>query len=122
HHRLTDLYGAGAAVAVDLDGDGDLDIVVSSFLPASFFPRLAEQQVDSLVWLEQTSPGKFVRHALEKGKCDYPTCTVGPLDANGRPSLVLGRLFIEGGRPGDDAVVIWKNLGKEPGAPGEASR
>jgi hypothetical protein len=113
HHRLTDMYGAGAAVAADLNGDGKLDIVVTSFLPASFFPRLADQPVDALVWLEQTTPGRFVRHSLERGTCDYPTCAVGPLDADGKPSLVLGRFIYEAKRPNEEAIVIWKNLGKE---------
>jgi hypothetical protein len=63
------------------------------------------------------------RHSLEKGACDYPTCAVGPLDAGGRPSVVLGRFFFEGsGRPGADAVTIWKHLGPAPGAPTPPNR
>jgi hypothetical protein len=108
-HRLTDMYGAGAAVAADLNGDGKLDIVVTSFLPASFFPRLTEQQVDALVWLEQTAPGRFVRHSLEKGACDYPTCAVGAMEPGGKPSIVLGRFLNEPKRASEDAVVIWRS-------------
>ena len=59
------------------------------------------------------STTRFVRHSLEKGACDYPTCAVGPLDAEGRPGVVLGRFFFEGSaRPGADAVTIWRNLGR----------
>jgi hypothetical protein len=108
YHRLADVYGAGSPVAADFNGDGRLDIVVVSFLPAAVFPQRAERRLDSVVLLEQTAPGRFVRHALETVTCDHLTCAVGDVDGDGRPDLIVGNFF-RGGRPAD-AVTVWKNL------------
>jgi hypothetical protein len=111
---LADLYGAGSPVAADLDGDGDLDIVAVSFLPEEYFPQRAERKLDSLVWLEQTERGQFVRHSLETAGCDHLSCAVGDTDGDGRLDLVAGS-FLRRKRRADEsvrpAVMIWKNLG-----------
>jgi hypothetical protein len=111
YHRLADLYGAGRAVAADLDGDGDLDLVAVSYLPGEYFPQRDELKLDSVLLLEQTAPGRFVPHTLETSTCDHPTCALGDVDGDGRVDLVTGN-FVRKDRKAE-AVVIWRNVGKQ---------
>src|SRR5262249_45312294 len=76
-HGLAPLYGAHRAVAADFRGCGKLDIVAVSFLPANAFPQRSPRGLDAVIYLEQTEPGRFVRHALETASCDHVTCAAG---------------------------------------------
>jgi hypothetical protein len=109
HHHLATLYGAHRAVAADLDGDGDLDILAVSLVPDVRFPQRRRLSPDAVVVLEQTEPGRFVRHVLEEGTCDHVSCAVGDLYGTGRMDLVVGNF---GEKATDRPVAIWKNLGK----------
>jgi hypothetical protein len=118
-HRLTSLYGVHRAVAGDLDGDGDLDIVAVSFLPgASYLSLCRELGLDAVIVLEQTAPGRFVRHSLETVTCDHATCDLGDFDADGKLDLVTGNLQMPiadipiEDQPDADWVIIRKNLGR----------
>jgi FG-GAP-like repeat len=106
-HDIANLPGAHRARAVDLDGDGDLDIVACAFVEfkAEGTPASAVALYPSLVWLEQTSPGTFVRHTLERGG-RHVTLDVGDYDHDGDMDIVVGN-FRTGGGP---AVEIWENL------------
>jgi hypothetical protein len=108
HHHLTPMYGVHRAVAADLRGTGRKDIVAVSFLPAEGFPDRQERHLDAVIYLEQTAPGKFVRHALERGTCDYVSCAVGDLDGSGRLDLVVATFS---GNKANPALTIWKNRG-----------
>jgi hypothetical protein len=123
-HRLTSLYGVHRAVAGDLDGDGDLDIVAVSFLPGVYYRRLCrEMGLDAVIILEQTAPGRFVRHSVEAVTCDHSTCDLGDFDADGKVDLVTGNLLIPfwgvpvKDQPDADWVILRKNVG-----PPEAKR
>src|SRR5262249_40021470 len=120
HHPLTAMYGAHRALAADIDGDGDLDIVAVAFLPGTYYESLKlTMELDSVILLEQTAPGQFVRHSLETRSCDHPSCDLGDFDGDGRLDLVTANAFIEDNRGSIlesaelDRVVLWKNLGPQ---------
>jgi hypothetical protein len=107
-HFLAPMYGAHRAVAADFDRDGDLDVLAVSFLPRQMFPRQVDS--DSVVLLEQTAPGRFVRHALKRGACDHTTCAAGDLLGRGRIDFITGTFTF--GETAADSVTIWKNRGR----------
>jgi hypothetical protein len=118
HHHLTGMYGAMRAVAADFSGKGRKDVVAVSFLAAERFRRREELRLDSVVLLEQTAPGEFVRHVLEAGACDHFTCAAGDLRGDGVPHLVTGNFHFDESRPAGAAVTVWENLGPRRGPSG----
>jgi len=109
HHPITSMYGAMRAVAADFTGKGRKDIVAVSFLPAHEFPRRQELQLDSVILLEQTAPGEFVRHSLETSTCDHFTCAVGDIYGDGRMHLVTGNVGSAEGDERSATVTVWEN-------------
>ena len=111
HHSLGTMYGVARAVAADFQGHGKLDIVGVSWLPGENFPERDQKNVDSIILLEQTAPGKFERHMLESRTCDHITCAVGDLYGTGRMDFVTGNFYTSSKNPELDAVQIWRNRG-----------
>ncbi len=105
--RLANCFGAGSPVVADFDGNGLPDVAFVTFLPAESFPNRDRLQLDSVVLLEQLTPGEFVRHSLEIETCDHLSCVAGDLDGSGRPDLLVGN-FVRGGRPGP-GLYRWRN-------------
>ena len=111
-HDLAALPGAHRAVAADLDGDGDLDVAVAVFLPD---PDRTRAALTSLGWLEQTRPGVFEPHALEKGQLSHATLDVADVDGDGLPDLVAGNFVgftfarTDTGFRADGWVDLWLN-------------
>ena len=106
-HDLANLPGAHRARALDLDGDGDLDVVACAFVEfkAEGTPVSVVAAFPSLVWLEQTSPGTFVRHTLERGG-RHVSLDVGDFDGDGDVDLVVGNF-----RTGPGSwIELWENL------------
>jgi FG-GAP-like repeat len=112
HHPLTPLYGVMRAVAADLDGDGRKDVIAVSYLPFEEFPERAELKLDSVILLHQTAPGRFERYSLEKEKCDHVTCAAGDWNGDGKLHLVTGNLTLTSANTINDAVTLWKNVGR----------
>jgi hypothetical protein len=110
-HRLTDLYGCNAAKAADLDGDGDLDIAASVFLPYVRPGDPGADLLESIIWLEQTAPGRFERFSIEHTATLHPTLDLGDYDADGDVDLVVGNMRMQT-READVLpfwAVLWTN-------------
>src|SRR5262249_30096835 len=118
-HLLTSMYGVHRAVAGDFQGTGRLDIVAVSWLPSSVFPMRGKMNLDAVVYLEQTAPGRFVRHSLESVTCDHPTCAVGAWDGDGRTHLAIGNAGLSDQDRLTGSVTLWKSLGasRRPDSP-----
>ncbi|MCO6458680.1 MAG: VCBS repeat-containing protein [Pirellulaceae bacterium] len=111
-HELVKLPGAYRALAGDLDGDGDLDIAACSYIPRTMIHDLPpERRFDSLIWLEQHSPGQFVRHALEQSPHGHMALELGDFDGDGDLDLATGSY---GSQPPQDPqwLTVWENLGQ----------
>jgi len=110
-HLLTSMQGVHRAVAADFQGTGRRDLVAVSLLPASVFPQRRKMNLDSVIYLEQTAPGKFVRHSLESVTCDHATCVVGAWDGDGRSHLAIGNACLFDQDRVTCSLTLWKNLG-----------
>jgi len=108
HRPVAAMYGAHHAVAADFFGTGRPGIAAVSFLPADKFPDRIPRKVDSVLLLEQVSPGKFERHSLATLDCDSVVCAAGDLYGTGRMSLAVGNFS---STTSTDPVAVWRNLG-----------
>lgn len=102
-HRLAALPGAHGAKAVDLDGDGDLDVVATALL----VDGESTPDLPSLVWLEQTTRGRFTRHTLEMGTPSHASLDAGDMDGDGKPDLAVGWFSV--GKPLGLWLDVWRN-------------
>src|SRR5262245_59415825 len=107
HHPITPLYGAHRAVAADFTGSGRMEIVAVSYLPAEFFPERDEKKLDSVIYLEQVTPGQFARHSLQTKMCDHVTCAAGDLFGRGRMDFVIGGFGASAAM--NAGITIWKS-------------
>jgi hypothetical protein len=106
HRPIAPLYGVHRAVAADIAGTGRMDIVAVSYLPEKYFPQRQAQNLDSIILLEQTAPGQFVRHTLESKMCDHVTCAVGDIYGSGRIDIVTANFTLDDNA---DSLLILRN-------------
>jgi hypothetical protein len=109
HHLIAPMFGVMRAVAADFRGTGRRDVVGVACVPEEMCPARAELKLDSVIYLEQTEPGQFVRHSLENVSCDHISCAAGDLYGDGVTQLVVGTFCFLERTAIEDTVVIWKN-------------
>ena len=63
----------------------------------------------SLVWLEQTRPGVFAPHTLERGMPHHATLDVGDFDNDGDADIVVGNFLFNSGSTSESWVDVWEN-------------
>jgi hypothetical protein len=119
HHHLASMPGCHRALAGDLDGDGDLDVIAVACLDSAITNQFGPENFDSVIWLEQTEPGVFLRHSLERGNCQHLTLEMADFDGDEDLDLAIpsSRLpSVKDQDPPSAAVTIWWNQGNSESA------
>jgi hypothetical protein len=90
-HPDFDLGETGFIHVMDVNGDGRPDLVTT----------LAHNY--GIFWMEQTAPGKWVKHVIDDSWSQGHSLTIADLNGDGRPDLVTGKRYMahNGHDPGE---------------------
>ena len=119
--RITALPGVHRAIAADLDLDGDLDIAAAAMLPASAVADRPPESLQAVIWLEQTGPGQFARHVIEYGVPRYAAMTIGDVNGDLRPDIIVGVFQPESNSDANVARIYWNQARESINAAAESS-
>ncbi len=116
YHRLADMPGAYRARAGDLDLDGDMDVLAVAWLPSEVMPlSVRSGPLVSIICLEQTEPGVFVRHTLETGTPVYATLELADFDSDGDLDFAVGPgPYVTSMREQSHWLSVWWNQKRSP--------
>lgn len=109
--QIAALPGVHRALAADLDQDGDQDIAACAMVPARALQAQPGTPTQSVIWLEQTSAGKFVRHVISDERPIHAAMTVLDADADGDADLAAG-CFAETRSESKFSVLLFINAGQ----------
>lgn len=105
HFSITELPGAYCVKPADIDGDGDIDLVAST-MTLNF-----DHPFHSLIWMEQTTDKKFLRHNLETSLSQHASLALDDFDMDGDIDIAVGHFEP---RPVQQAnwISLWWNEGE----------
>ena len=67
------------------------------------------EDMDSIIWLEQTEEGKFTPHSLEKCKCNHSTVVIADFDQDGDLDIASAQFEDAAILPRSDISIWWNN-------------